>query len=87
MENAPRNALMRDKYWSEIDDTAKIERLRIELKRSQAVIRTLQKQMEDLLAHKHDSWGLIVKPLMSNGYGYEEVVVFSPTASADDVDF
>jgi len=87
MENAPRNALMRDKYWSEIGDTGKIERLRVELKRSQSVVRTLQKQVNDLLSHRHDTWGLTVKPLALNEHGYEEVAVFSPTASADDVYF
>jgi len=49
----------RDKHWSELTDSEKLERLRKVIKQREWVIESLQKQVEDLLRHSHDVLGCV----------------------------
>jgi len=56
----------REMYWSEIDDTEKIRRMRSEIKNLQRKVKKLNKLFDRLSIHSHLSNGEIVIPLHSN---------------------
>ena len=59
---------MREKYWGELDDQGKIERLRQEVKHLKSQNRELMAGMEQLLKHTHDHSGKPVIPIEPHGY-------------------
>lgn len=46
---------MRDKYWSELDDSGKIERMRSVIKDQKREIQRLLASVDALLKHRHDA--------------------------------
>lgn len=56
----------RQSYWSEIDDTEKIRRMREVVKKLQRDVEKLNKLFDRLSIHNHLSNGEIVIPLHSN---------------------
>ncbi len=58
---------MREKYWSEINDTEKIERLRKEIKYLKNRISDISSQSYKLEQHEHNALGKIVVPINSGG--------------------
>lgn len=60
--------ISRVKFWSELDDKEKVERMRGEVKRLEAVIQHQSEIIQRLLSHQHDANGKIV--VILNEYGY-----------------
>ena len=53
---------VRERWWSEIDLNAKIERLRKELKRAQRTVRDNERIIRKLLRHVHGEKGELLIP-------------------------
>ncbi len=62
----------REKYWSELSDGKKIERMREQVKSLQGEIKQLRKSVFRLLIHKHLD-GEIVTPVDNREVGFEDV--------------
>jgi len=69
-QNARRDAegmCRREKYWSELTDSEKIERMRDEVKRWQYKCAEMQNVVDKLHSHQHAPNGEIVVPLRCSG--------------------
>ena len=71
MSNAEPKA-MRQKYWSEINEDARIERVRQELKRMIRRYEELSMDVHRLNQHRHLADGSPAMPLPRPGEGYYE---------------
>lgn len=82
MEEAiQKNLPCREKYWDELTDTQKIERMRSIVKSMQYQLQTAVATIDKLTNHQHNMQnGEIVVPLKDNRYGAEE----SPRRFKDD---
>ncbi len=58
----------REKYWSELDDKEKIERLRQIVKQHQNELRRLSASVEVLMNHEHGKSGQILSPVRHGGW-------------------
>lgn len=59
---------MREKYWGELDDQGKIERLRREVRHLKSQNRELMESMEKVLTHTHDCSGQPVTPFQPHSF-------------------
>jgi hypothetical protein len=64
------NGLCREKYWSELTDSERIERMRQEVKRCQQDIAMLIRAVIKLERHEHKPDGTLMVPYNENGLGY-----------------
>ena len=69
------NCSKRMKYWSELSDTEKIERMRDEVKRQQHQNSELVRRLEKLENHSHGQNGDIKIPLKDMGLNYGQACV------------
>lgn len=75
---------MREKYWSELDEGEKAERMRQVIHGLQRTVRHLEDSVRTLLNHKHSAVdGSIVVPLAPRHMGFGEM----PSTTDDDVYF
>ena len=63
MAVSEQNKPMRQKHWSEIDDTRRIERMRQEVKHLKSQNNELIESVRQLLNHTHDQKGVPVIPI------------------------
>jgi len=85
MGNEEACKLMREKYWSELDDSEKITRTREVVKQQGEALANIRKQLCDLREHSHAE-GKMVVPL-DNRQGRSEGIYRPPAGKEDDVRF
>jgi len=56
-------AASREKYWDELDDSEKIERMRDEVKKLRRSLASTNRRLSSLMRHSHDTSGGIVVPI------------------------
>ena len=64
------NKICRERYWDELNDSEKIERMRDEVKRLQNQVKRLSQLTDRLLQHNHSQSGALFVPIEADcGYG------------------
>ena len=76
----------REKYWSEIDEAEKCERMRYRVKQLERSLGSLRSQMSQVLKHQHGDFGILLIPIASCG-GEPESSYYRGQKADDDVYF